>query len=147
MDGKILLILSGENSLNAEKAAFNYAKQTSKSMVILQILTSFLYQYGHHDVIATRPSKRQFLLHIRDEVLVRGQKEAEALKGRAQREGISIEIFSIETEDVSQAAISEAQKGYDVIFLTKEKRKRFPLLEKTLAQHLEKRVDIPIISC
>jgi hypothetical protein len=147
MEKEILLILTGQNDLRVEDVAFRYAAQTAKGLVVLQILTSNLYHYGHHDVIATRPSKRQFLLHIRDEVLERGRAKAEALKERARREGIPIDVFPIETEDASQAAISEAQKGYDVIFLAKEKRKRFPLLEKTLAQHLEKQVDIPIIHC
>lgn len=146
-ENKILLVLTGQNDRQAEDAAFRYAAQTAKGLVVLQILTSNLYHYGHHDVIATRPSKLQFLFHIREEVLEKGRAKAESLKERARREEISIEIFSIETENVSQATIAEAQKGYNVIFLAKEKRKRFPLFEKTLVQHLEKRLNIPIISC
>lgn len=147
MDNRILLVLTGQNDQQAEDAAFCYAAQTARGVMVLQILTSNLYHYGYHDVIATRPSKLQFLLHIRDEVWERGRAREVALKERALREGIFIKILTIEAEDVSQAVIAEAQKGYDVIFLGKEKRKRFPLLEKTLTKHLEKRLKIPIISC
>lgn len=147
MENNILLVLTGENDQQTEDLAFHYAVQANKELVVLQILTSNLYHYGYHDVIATLPSKFQFLLHIRKEVLERGRVKEEALKERARKEKISLKIFTLETEDVSQAVISEAKKGYEVIFLTKEKRKRFPLLEKTLAQHLKKQVNIPIITC
>ena len=88
MDEKILLILTGEECANAEEAAFRYAKSNSKRLVVLHILTSHLYHYGHQDIIATRPSKRQFLLHIRDEVMERGKVKTKAMAEKAQGEGI-----------------------------------------------------------
>lgn len=145
MNNRILLILTGEHSVNAEESAFSYAKLTSKKLVALQILTSNLYHYGHQDLIATRPSKRQFLLHIRDEILRYGEAQAKVLEEKARQRGVSLEICSIETEDRIKAAISEAKKGYEIIFLPKGKRKLFPLLEKTLAEHLRKKVSSQIV--
>lgn len=144
---KILLIVTGDGEANAEEAAFRYARSNSRKLVVLQILTSNLYHYGHHDIIATRPSKRQFLLHIREEVLRQGLKEAKALEKRAQEKGISCEILSVETEDIVSAALSEAKKSYDMIFIVREKRKLFPLFERPLAHHLKKEVSTPIIQC
>jgi hypothetical protein len=145
VDDRILLILTGEDNANAEEAAFSCAKSTSKKLVVLQILTSNLYHYGHQDIIATRPSKRQFLLHIRDEVLERGKAKAKAMAEKAEEEGIALEILSVESEDVVSAASDEAKKSYDAIFVSGEKRRLFPLFEKTLAQHLQKKTSSRII--
>ena len=144
---KILLILMGEESANAEEAAFSCAKTTSKKLVVLQILTSNLYHYGHQDIIATRPSKRQFLLHIRDEVMERGRSKARAMAEKARKEGIDLEILSVESEDVLSCAAEEAKKGYDAIYLQKEKRKLFPLFERPLAGHLRKKTDSRVVEC
>ena len=142
---KILLILTGEDDTNAEEAAFSYAKSNSKKLTVLQILTSNLYHYGHQDIIATRPSKRQFLLHIREEVLERGKAKAKAMAEKAQQEGIGLEILSVESEDILSTAAEEAGKGYIVTFLQRKKRKLFPLFEKTLARHLRKKTDSRVV--
>jgi hypothetical protein len=146
MENKVLLILTGGDG-GAEESAFSYAKSTSKALTVLQILTSNLYHYGHHDVIATRPSKRQFLLHIRDEVLERAQVKATMLMDRARQQGIGLEILSVESEDASSVAVNEARKGYDAIFVSEKKRPLFPLFEKTLAQHLRNKTTSKIIAC
>ncbi|HUL22035.1 MAG TPA: hypothetical protein VLZ10_11310 [Thermodesulfobacteriota bacterium] len=142
---RILLILEGEDNGNAEESAFNYARSTSKKLVVLQILTSNLYHYGHQDIVATRPSKRQFLLHIRNEVLEQGRAKVKVLEEKAGEQGIAIEIHSVESEDICSAAVEEARKGYDAIFLARKKRKVFPLLEKGLAQHLRKKIRNTIV--
>src|SRR5512136_759067 len=134
MENRVLLILTGDDSRGAEESAFSYAKSTSKTLTVLQILTSNLYHYGHHDVIATRPSKRQFLLHIRDEVIGRARAKAATLMDRAREEGIGLEILSVESEDAYSVAVNEARKGYDTIFVSEKKRSLFPLFKKTLAQ-------------
>ena len=144
---KILLILTDEESAKAEEAAFSYAKQNSKKLVVLQILTSQLYHYGHQDIIATRPSKRQFLLHIRDEVMERGKARAKALTEKAQQAGIDLEMLSVESENIPSIAAAEAKKGYETIFLQREKRKLLPLFEKTLAGHLKKKTDSRVMEC
>ena len=144
---KILLILTDEESAKAEEAAFSYAKQNSKRLVVLQILTSNLYHYGHQDIIATRPSKRQFLLHIRDEVMERGKVKTKAMAEKAQREGIALEVAAVESEDILSTAAAEAKKGYNTIFLQREKRKLFPLFERTLARHLRKKTDSRVVEC
>ncbi len=145
MENRVLLILTGDDSRSAEESAFHYAKSTSKTLTVLQILTSNLYHYGHQDVIATRPSKRQFLLHIRDEVLGRARAKATTLMDRAKEEGIGLEILSVESEDASSAAANEARKGYDAIFVSEKKRHLFPLFEKTITQHLRKMTTSKII--
>jgi hypothetical protein len=142
---KILLILTADGETSAEEAAFSYAKSASKKLVILQILTSNLYHYGHQDIIATRPSKRQFLLHIRDEVMERGEARAKVLTKKAQQAGIDLEILSVESEDIPSTAAAEAKKGYETIFLQREKRKLLPLFEKTLAGHLRKKTTSRVV--
>jgi len=147
MDGPILLILTGEDCKDAIEAAFNYAQLTSKRLCVLQILTSNLYHYGHHDLITTRPTKRQFLLYIRDEVLKRGETEVQALEKKAGDMGISLEVNTVESEDIFLTSLSEAKKGYDSVFLPKGKKKLFPLFKKNLAQYLQKKVSGKIVPC
>jgi hypothetical protein len=143
----ILLLLTGEDSRNATQAAFSYAKTTSKRLRVVQILTSDLYHYGHQDLVATRPSKRDFLLHIRDEVLARGKAQTQALADMAAKMGISVEIESIESEDILSASLAEAKKGYAIVFLPKQENNLFPLFKKTLAACLEKKIASEIVSC
>jgi hypothetical protein len=146
-DRPILLILAGEECDASIQAAFQYAQSTSKRLRALQILTSELYHYGHHDLVATRSSKRQFLLHIREEVLERGRAQVRTLEDKAQEMRISLEIETVESEDIFSAALAEARKGCDIIFLPKEKKKLFPLFKKTLASYLGKKMSGEIVSC
>lgn len=148
MENEILLVLTGQNDQKAEDAAFHYATQTAaKGLVVLQILTSNLYHYGHHDVIATRPSKLQFLRHIREEVLEKGRAKAESLRERAREQNLPIEIRTVETEDVPFIVLSEARKGFDTIFVGKEKKRLFPLFKKTMTESLEKEVPSRVVQC
>jgi|WetSurMetagenome_2_1015567.scaffolds.fasta_scaffold87832_2 hypothetical protein len=146
-DGPILLILAGDECGNAIAAACDYAKSTSRPLRTLQILTSDLYHYGHHDLVATRPSKKQFLLYIREEVMERGKEAAQALERKAAEMGIYLEIIALESEDLFSTSLEEARKGYDIIFLPKQKKKLFPLFKKTLAAYLEKKIAGRIVSC
>jgi hypothetical protein len=143
----ILLILAGEDCGKAIQAAFEYAKSTSKRLCVIQILTSDLYHYGHHDLVASRHSKRQFLLHIRKEVLERGKAEARVLEDKAREIGVSLEIATIESEDIFAAALAEAKKGYDIVFLPKQKKKLFPLFKSTLAAYIRKKIPGGIVDC
>jgi hypothetical protein len=146
-DQPVLLILTGEECGSAIHAALQYASSTSMRLRVFQILTSDLYRYGHQDLIATRPSKRQFLLHIREEVLERGRTTAKALEDKAKELGISLEIETVESEDILSAALAEAKKGYEIIFLSKQPRKLFPLFKKTLAAYLRKQTPGEIVAC
>jgi hypothetical protein len=145
-DRPILLILAGEDCGKAIQAAFEHAKSNSKRLRVIQILTSDLYHYGHHDLVALRHSKRQFLLHIREEVLERGKTEARALEDKAREMGVFLEIATIELEDIFAASLAEAKKGYDTVFLPKQKKKLFPLFKKTLAEYLEKKISGEIVT-
>ena len=143
----ILIVLNGESSENAVKQAFRTARSDSSKVKVLQILDSGLYHYGHHDLVAPRLNKRRFLLYIRDQVLERGKIEASELSERAGEMGISLEIDPVETDDVISTVIAEAKKGYEKIFLPKEKKKLFPIFKKTMEQHLRRKVSGRIISC
>jgi hypothetical protein len=146
-DRKILLILLNEDCRKAIAAAFEYAKSNLKPLDVIQILSSDLYHYGHQDLVATRSSKRQFLLHIRDEVLQRGRAEAQALEAAAYEMGLSLRIETIESEDIYAASLAETQKGYEIIFVPKQEIRVFPLFKKTLAAYLQKKASGRIISC
>jgi hypothetical protein len=146
-DRPILLILTGKDCGKAIQAAFEHAKSTSIRLRVIQILASDLYHYGHHDLVASRHSKRQFLLHIREEVLERGKAEAQALEDKAREMGVSLEIETIESEDLFAASLAEAKKGCDIVFLPKQKKKLFPLFKRTLAEYLEKKISGEIVSC
>jgi hypothetical protein len=143
----ILLILAGEDCGNAIAAALDHAKSAAQPLRAIQILTSPLYHYGHHDLVATRHSKREFLLHIREEVLERGKAERQTLVQKAGEMGITLEVITVESEDIAGASLEEAQKGYEIIFLPKQKKKLFPLFKKTVAAYLDKKVTCKIVSC
>ena len=143
----ILIVLNGGNSENAVEEAFRAAQSDSRKVKVLQILDSGLYFYGHNDLVAPRLSKRTYLLYIREQVLEQGKIEAGELRERARNMGVSLEIDPVETDDVISTVIAEAKKGYEKIFLPKEKKKLFPIFEKPVEQHLKREVSSLIISC
>jgi nucleotide-binding universal stress UspA family protein len=143
----VLLILTGDDSAAAAQAALAHAREASKPLHVLQILNSDLYRYGHQDLVATRPSKREFLLHIRNEVIEQGNALARALQDKAREMGIPLEIDSMESEDSMAACLAEAKKGYDIIFLPRQEKKLFPLFKRTLAECLRKKTSSRVISC
>lgn len=143
----ILIVLNGGNSEHAVEQAFRAAQSDSRKVKVLQILDSGLYHYGHNDLVAPRLSKRTFLLYIREQVLEQGRIEADKLREKARNMGISLEIDPVETDDVISTVIAEAKKGYEKIFLPKEKKKLFPIFTRTVEQHLKRKVSSLIISC
>ena len=146
-DRPMLLILSGEDCREAIRNAFSHAKSSSKRLQVTQILSSNLYSYGHQDLVATRPFKREFLLYIREEVLKCGEAEILALKKMAGEMEISLEVNTIESEDVLSAALLEAKKGYDIVFIPKQKKKLLPLFKRTLYRYLQKNFSGRIVPC
>jgi hypothetical protein len=146
-DCPLLLILSGEDCREAIRNAFNHAKSCSKRLHATLILGSSLYCYGHQDLVATRHSKREFLLYIREEVLRRGEAEILALKKLAREMEISLDVNTIESEDVFSTAFMEARQGYSIVFLPKQKKKLFPIFHRTLHEYLSKRIHCKIIPC
>jgi hypothetical protein len=79
--------------------------------------------------------------------LKRGIEREKTLREWAQRRGISLEIQTVESQDPASVAVEEAKKGYDRIFLPKEKKRRFPILKKTVEEHLRKEISIPLVPC
>jgi hypothetical protein len=147
LDGRVLLITGVGDYETAEGAAFAYALDNSATVVALQVVTSNLYHYGHVDLIATRPSKRDFLLYIREEMVARAKAEAERLQERASKSGVGLEVMTVETEDVRSTVVGEAKHGYSAVFMARQKRKIFPLLERNLGRELVKRAPCPVVLC
>jgi hypothetical protein len=147
MSNRLLLILGIDDSENATDQAFCFAQSTAKELVALQIINSYLYHYGHNDLIATRPSKIRFLLHIQSEMIDKAKADALELQKRAMKLGVALEIKSVETEDPESAIIEEARKGYEIIFLPQEKRHIFPLFERSLSKRLGGNVSCTIAPC
>jgi len=143
----ILIVLNGGNSENAVDEAFRAAQSDSRKVKVLQILDSGLYHYGHNDLVAPRLSKRTYLLYIREQILKQGKIEAGELRAKAGNMGVSLEIDPVETDDVISTVIAEAKKGYEKIFLPKEKKRLFPIFEKTVEQHLRKKIHSQITPC
>jgi len=143
----ILIVFNGSGSGNAADEAFRAAQSSSRKAKVLQILDSDLYHYGHNDLVAPRLNKQRFLLYIRDQVLERGGVEAQELREKACNMGVSLEIDPVETDDVVSTVIAEAGKGYEMIYLAKEKKKLFPLLQKHLATQLRKKFAGKVVEC
>jgi len=144
---EILIVVNGSGSEHAVEEGFCAAQSSSSKAKVLQILDSDLYHYGHNDLVAPRLNKQRFLLYIRDQVLERGGVEAHELREKARNMGVSLEIDPVETDDVVSTVIAEAKKGYEMIYLAREKRKLFPLLSKHLATQLRKQLDAEVIEC
>ena len=128
------------------KGAFVYAKKHAKRVVALQILSSDLFHWGFNDTILPGPARTRFIGYIREELLSRSHESTVMLKEMAQRDKVPLEIRRKVTREPFSAALEEAEKGYDRIFMGKEKKKLFPLFEKTIEQHLRKGVSTPITS-
>ena len=135
----ILVVYNGEGSAKAVEEALRAARSGPGSARVLQILDSELYLYGHNDLVAPRLNKQRFLHYIRGQVLERGGTDAGLLRQKALGLGVSLEIDPVETDDPVSAVLAEAKKGYEVIFLAKEKKRIFPLLKKNMARELRKR--------
>jgi hypothetical protein len=144
----ILIVFNGSGSEHAIEEGFRAAQFSSRKAKVLQILTSELYHYGHNDLVAPRLNKQRFLFYIRDQVLERGVIEADRLREKARNMGVPLEIDQVETEDVLSTVVAEAKKGYETIYLAKEKKRLFPLLGmRTLEQSLRKKGFRNIVAC
>jgi hypothetical protein len=125
--------------------AFLYARRMSKRLVVLQILTSDLLHWGYNDTILPGPAKTRYIGHIREQIATESLETIKMLKERALQYGVSLEIKRVETMDPLSTALEEALGDYDRIFLFKERKKVFPIFERTIGQHLRKKVSIPIV--
>jgi hypothetical protein len=126
--------------------AIKYAKEHAKDLVVLQILTSDLYHWGFNDIILPGPAKSRFIGHIREEIMKNSMESTAMLEEQANREGINLEIRKVETRDPVTVALEEAGKGYERVFMGKEKKRLFPIFKKTLEQHLKRELSVPIIT-
>jgi len=80
-------------------------------------------------------------------VLERGKTALQAVENQARELGIVLEITAVESEDIFATSLSEAQRGYDRVFLPKQQRKMFPLLKRTLEDYLQRKLPGRIVSC
>ena len=143
----ILVVYNGDESANAVEEALRTAKSESRRAKVLQILDSELYHYGHNDLVASRLTKQRFLLYIRDQVIEQGGREAGLLAQKARSMGVSLDIDPVETDDLVSTVLAEAKKGYEIIFLAKEKKRIFPLLKKNLARELRRAIAVRVVEC
>jgi hypothetical protein len=143
----ILVVYRGVGSENAVDEALRTARSEARRTRVLQILDSDLYFYGHNDLVAPRLNKQRFLLYIREQVLEKGGMEAQEIREKALSMGVSLEIDPVETDDLVSTVIAEAKKGYEMIYLAREKKRLFPLLKKNLARELRKVVAARIVEC
>lgn len=143
----ILIVFNGSGSERAVEEGFRAAQSFSRKVRVLQILDSELYHYGHNDLVAPRLNKQRFLLYIRDQVLERGGRETGEIQEKARAMGVSLEIDPVETDDVVTTVVAEAKKGYKTVYLAREKKKWFPLLQKHLATQLRKEIAGEVIEC
>jgi hypothetical protein len=131
---------------DASDRAFLYAKHSSKRIVALQILSSDLFHWGLNDNILSGPAKVKFIGHIREQLLGESREITKMLEQKALQHDVPIHIKRIETNDASSAVVEEAGKGYDRIFIGREKKKFFPIFKKSMEQCLRKNVSIPVES-
>lgn len=121
-------------------AAFNWAVDSNKKIVVLQLLDSHLYSYGKNDYIVPSYARTQFLMHIQTNMEEDGAEREKQLLRRAEQMNIAMVIKTVETDDAAGFVTQEAGKGYDRIFVPREKRALFPVLrEPTLAKALRKK--------
>jgi hypothetical protein len=144
---EILIVFNGSGSDRAVEEGFRVAQSLSGKARVLQILDSDLYHYGHNDLVSPRLNKQRFLLYIRDQVLERGLLEADQLREKARDMGVMLQIDPVETDDVVSTVVAEAKKGCEMIYLAKEKRKLFPLLQKHLATQLRRQCAGKVCEC
>jgi hypothetical protein len=69
------------------------------------------------------------------------------LEEAGRRARVTLDIDTIESEDIHSACLSEVRKGYNPVFVPKQKPKLFPLFEKTLAEYLRKRTESNVKAC
>ena len=125
--------------------AMMYAKRFSRRLVTLQILTTDLFHWGYNDIILSGPAKTRFIGHVREQIFEKSFETTKMLEEKALQYGVPLEIKRVETCDPALASLEEARRDYDRIFISKEKKKFFPIFEKTIGQHLRKKISIPIV--
>ena len=143
----ILIIYNGGGSQKAVDAALLAAQSGAKKVRVLLILDSELYHYGHVDLVAPRLNKQKFLLYIREQVLEKGGIDAAIIREKALSMGVPMQIDPVETDDLVLTVITEARKGYEMIFLKRGEKRIFPLLKKDLARELRKIAGNRIFEC
>jgi hypothetical protein len=130
------------------KIAFQYAAKTGEKVIAIQVLSSNLYHWGRHDTIISGPGKETFLLHVHDLVMQRGKEKADALERKARTLGISLEIQMSESKDPTATIVQEASKGYDMVFIPKERKRIFPLSKRHTLEDVLKQHDIlNVVAC
>lgn len=132
---------------NVADQAFLYASRLSKSMVAIQIMTSELYHWGHNDIILPGPAKAKFIGHVREAIFNTSLETTKMLENKALRYGVELEILRIETDDPISPVIEEAIKGYDRIFIGREKKRIFPIFKRSIESQIRTKTSIPVISC
>ena len=157
MNGSILLVLGcGSNDRAStspssyrpsEDAAFAWACRTGSKIVVLQILNSKLYHWGHTDPIVPGQGRDTFIRYIREQTLLKGLRQKKDLMQRAAAEKVLLEIETVESENPDRVILREAVKEFDRIFIPRERKKLFPVLQRSLAQRLKSKSIPNVVVC
>lgn len=148
MSDRVLLISSLERAGLTEDVAMDYATSNGCVLDILLVLSSHLFHYGKNDVVVPGNARCQFLFHIRLDLLRQAWELEKVLKEKAAELGLQIRISMAELDDCEDAMIREASRGYKLIFVPKEKKKRFPLFgNATWEKTLQKRGFENVVPC
>jgi hypothetical protein len=145
MNPRALIILNMDSRESFLEAALNHVLAAQSEATVLQILTSPLYHYGHNDLLASGRAKADFLLHIRQEVIEKGKKQAARVLECAGSLGLCVHLVPVETENPAGDVVAEARKGYHLVILPREPKRVFPLLHRTLLQELQRNVQCELI--
>lgn len=148
MSDRVLLVLGFGNEADAESSAFDYAGANGLGLDVLDVLDSHLYHYGKNDIIVPSYARTQFLFHIQDNLRRQSKLRNAALMQKSDKKGIHLRYGALETDDPIPSIAKIAAKGYQCIFMPREKRKLFPLNQrKTHSDRVRKLTSTPVEVC
>jgi hypothetical protein len=148
MKERVLFITRPDQKGPAEEAAIEYAASNGLSMVVLFIIDSPMFHYGRNDWVCPGYARSQFLFHIRYDLLRQACEREIAMRTKADLLGLEMRVAMVEADDFEAAVIKEAAKGYDRVFVNREKKKRFPLFgNRTLETTLQREGFGNVVAC
>jgi hypothetical protein len=148
MESNILLILGIGDDRTVEKEAFGYAVEHGCCLDVIDVLDSHLYHYGKNDYIVPSYARTQFLFHIQDNLNKDSQRRKESLEQKAADKGIRLRYTTLETDDPIPHIVKVLAKGYEHLFVPRQKRAWLPLRQpKTIFDQIKAMTDVPVTAC
>ena len=148
MKERVLFITRPDQKGPAEDAAIEHAASNGLSMVVLFIIDSPMFHYGRNDWICPGYARSQFLFHVRYDLLRQACEREIAMRAKADPRGLEMRIAMAEADDFEGTVIKEVSKGYERVFVNREKKKRFPLFgNRTLETTLQREGFGNVVAC